>query len=175
MNFESEPLPSFKRKKAESTEEKSFIELTDEELLIAFADDASFVESLRQKQAEAKEKFGDFVEEEKTVESPVAIPAWKDELQRKLADAQTLEDVDLLTKEIVKRNKAPKQPKKKLMRVENFYQRHIQGLQWMNTFLERTKSTALSRPFVERMLSLENEFKLRIENDDLLGPHLEKD
>jgi hypothetical protein len=175
MSFEFEPLHASKRKKEDSVREKTFIELTDEELLASFADDAAFCELLRQKQQEAKEKYQENEAVQESAQPPAATPAWKDELQRKLANAQTVEDLDLLTKEIVKKNKTPKKPKKKLMRVENFYQRHIQGLQWMNTFLERTKSTATSRPFVERMLELENEFKIRIENDDLLGPHLEKD
>lgn len=164
MNFETEPLVTSKRKR----EDKEFIELTDEELLLAFADDVSFVENLKQKQTEAKEKYE---------ESPtsVEIPAWKDELQKRLENAHTLEEVDLMTKEFVKKNKPRKEPKKKLMRVENFYQRHIGGLEWMNSFLQRTKSSACSRPFVERMLVLENQFKDAIEKDPLLGPHLEKD
>lgn len=167
MELENNTASQNKRKR-DSSSEKQFIELTDEELLASFADDTEFVNLLRNKQADAKEKF----EEEK---ESISLPAWKLELQQKLAEAETVEELDLLTKELVKKNKPPKQPKKKLMRVENFYQRHIQGLHWMNTFLERTKPTALSRPFVERMLLLENEFKIRIENDDLLGLHLQKD
>ena len=180
MNFVSEPLLPCKRQREETSQgEKEFIELTDEELLASFANDNEFVDLLRQKQQEAKEKFLSSEDSPETVEEQKSttgsIPAWKDELQRKLAEAKTVEDLDVLTREIVKKNKAPKLPKKKLMRVENFYQRHIQGLQWMTTFLQRTKMTACSRPFVERMLELENQFKKQIENDDLLGPHLEKD
>jgi hypothetical protein len=166
MSFESEPL--LKRKR----EDKNFIELSNDELLEAFEQDQEFAEYLKSKQAEAKEKFEQNREEGKD-EKP--LPSWKKELQMRLEKAETLEDVDSLTKELVKKNKPRKQPKKKLVRVDNFYQRHISGLQWMNNFLHRTKTDACSRPFVERMLELENQFKKIIEEDPLLGAHLEKE
>jgi hypothetical protein len=105
----------------------------------------------------------------------ISIPSWKQELQKKFDSVATIEDLDHLTKEIVKKNRPRKLPKKKLVRVENFYQRHISGLEWMNNFLNRTKADAISRPYVERMLEMEKQFKTMIENDELLGPQLAKD
>ena len=163
MNFVTEPIPTLKRKEPEPLlEDKEFIEFTDEELLLAFERDMNAHAAIIP-----------------TIANPIPVvkklPTWKEELQRKLDGAETLEELDLLTKEIVKKNKQPKEPKKKLMRVQNFYLRHIQGVSWMKSFLERTKPTAVSRPFVERMLVLENQFKELIEKDELLGTHLEKD
>lgn len=165
MNSENGSSPHNKRKR----EEKPFIELTDEELLESFHEDDNFAHLLMEGQKVIKQM------EEGKLEllppSPIQ-PAWKEELQKKIREVDSLEELDSLTRDIVKRNRPRKLPKKKLVRVENFYQRHIGGLAWMNNFLGRTKTEAVSRPYVERMLELEKKFQKMIEEDDLLGPQL---
>jgi glutamine synthetase adenylyltransferase len=133
------------------------------------------VKEVEEEQQTKKEIPSSEASENSTPTSILVIPSWKQELQKKFDSVTTIEDLDHLTKELVKKNRPRKLPKKKLVRVENFYQRHISGLEWMNNFLNRTKTDAISRPYVERMLEMEKKFKTMIENDELLGPQLAKD
>jgi hypothetical protein len=176
MSFNSENI-TLKRKKEEE-------KITDEDIIEAFGDDdlefaALLIESNKYMQQidNAKPSVVPLVEEKMVSTSEIIseTPLWKKELQSKIEKVSSIEDLDCLTKELVKKNRPKKQPKKKLVRVENFYQRHIGGLQWMTNFIERTKTDALSRPYVERMMQLELKFKQMIENDDLLGTQLAKD
>ena len=167
-------------KKRPSQEEAS-PELTDDDIMESFKDDAEFAKllvearQLMEKQATEKEQTSIFTSSTPAPLEKDEILAWKSELQQKMAAVKTIEELDLLTKEFVKKNRPRKLPKKKLVRVENFYLRHTSGLTWMNNFIGRTKADAISRPYVERMLELEHEFKKRIEQDDLLGPQLKED
>jgi hypothetical protein len=150
-------------------QEKLFIELTDEELMAEYREDSKFAQLLIEGQKVLKDM--DEGKIDLLPASPIQ-PAWKEELQKKIQEMDSLEDLDGITREIVKKNKPRKLPKKKLVRVENFYQRHIGGLAWMQNFLSRTKTEAISRPYVERMLELEKKFQKFIEEDNLLGPQL---
>jgi len=147
--------------------------LTEEDIYECFADDKEFAELLIGAQEQFKKLKEDVdVSSKEESPSPAVDPSWKIELQKKIQNATSIEDLDTITKEIVKKNRPRKLPKKKLVRVENFYLRHCSGLTWMNNFIGRTKADAISRPYVERMLQLENQFKKQIEEDDLLGPQL---
>jgi hypothetical protein len=169
--------------KKRPAEQESSPELTDEDIYESFKEDAEFAQLLVEaRHLLEKQEKETSVAVEQTQEPVVTtnpskeenIP-WKTELQQKVANVKSIEELDLLTKEFVKKNRPRKLPKKKLVRVENFYLRHTSGLQWMNNFIGRTKTDAISRPYVERMLELEYEFKKRIEQDDLLGPQLKED
>lgn len=170
MSFETYPLDWMenKRKKDDQEEDEEYLKLLEEakELL----KDIPSPDEIPAKMQKVEKP-------DTTEESPVSmiVPSWKEELQKKFDSLHTLEELDFLTKEIVKKNKPRKLPKKKLVRVENFYQRHCSGLTWMNNFLNRTKIDAVSRPYVERMLELENQFKKLIEEDELLGAQLTKE
>jgi hypothetical protein len=167
MSFEMETL---KRK----PENEPVQELTDDDIREVFGDEPDFAQMI----IEAKEFLDQNNPKEKEnfkSENLVSAPTWKEELQTKISQVSSIEDLDVLTKEIVKKNRPRKLPKKKLVRVENFYQRHISGVAWMNNFIARTKPAAISRPYVERMLEIENKIKKMIEEDDLLGPQLLKD
>jgi hypothetical protein len=175
MSYHKEEISTKKR----PSQEEASSDLTDEDILDNFKDDQEFAQLLiesnhlfeKQRQAELKEELGIFAT---TTPLKEDLMGWKTELQQKVANVKSIEELDLLTKEFVKKNRPRKLPKKKLVRVENFYLRHTSGLQWMNNFINRTKSDAISRPYVVRMLELENEFKKKIEEDELLGSQLKE-
>jgi hypothetical protein len=172
MSYHSEEIQSKKR-------ELETDELCEEDIYDCFPEDKEFAALLigcqnhyKKIQQEKEQETPQEPTEKKEEAAPAIEPPWKIELQKKIQSAQSLEDLDGITKEIVKKNRARKLPKKKLVRVENFYLRHCSGLTWMNNFIGRTKADAVSRPYVERMLQLENQFKKQIEEDELLGPQL---
>ena len=169
--------------KKRTANEEASPELTDDDIMENFKEDGDFAKlliearQLMEKAVPSKEETSIFATtstSEAAASKEEALP-WKKELEQKVANVKSLEELDFITKEFVKKNRPRKLPKKKLVRVENFFIRHTSGLTWMNNFVGRTKSDAISRPYVERMLELEYEFKKRIEEDDLLGPQLKED
>jgi hypothetical protein len=166
--------------KKRPSEKEASPDITDADIMESFKDDEEFAillveaRQLMEKQEASKEEKSIFSTTSSASTKEEVLP-WKTELQQKMADVKSIEELDLLTKEFVKKNRPRKLPKKKLVRVENFYIRHTSGLTWMNNFVGRTKTDAISRPYVERMLELEYEFRKRIEQDDLLGPQLKED
>lgn len=166
--------------KKRPVEECVSTELSDEDIMENFKDDLEFAQLLVDaKNHLQKNEIPTAAEEQEQTSVSASttenLPNWKTELQQKVASVKTIEELDLLTREFVKKNRPRKLPKKKLVRVENFYLRHTSGLQWMNNFIGRTKTDAISRPYVERMLELEYQFKKTIEQDELLGPQLIKE
>lgn len=145
-------------------------EIPEEEILREFSDDLDFANMLIQSQRNLKTNVQDEIMCE--VEAPSASPSWKQEVNEKIGSAKSLEEVNQIAKELLKKNKIKKPVDKKLVRVENFYQRHIQGIRWMENFLKRTKEDAISKPYVQRMLELEYKMKKMIEDDEVLKSHL---
>jgi hypothetical protein len=147
---------------AKRKHEDTFI--AEEDILKEFIDDTDFANLLIESQR--------FLKEGLPTANPDVSPLWKQEISEKLVGAKSIDDLNQITKEILKKNKVKKPADKKLVRVENFYQRHIGGIKWMENFLKRTKADAISKPYVQRMLEMEYQIKKMIEEDETLKNHL---